>query len=337
MPQTPARAEIVAQSFGLRFVPLLATLALTCASAALTPTAAQEFPSGTIRIILPYAAGGPLDIAARILAEGFQAELGRTFIVENRPGAGGSIGTAAVASAKPDGSMLIAVGETILTVNPHVYAKLPFDPDALAPISLMGSYDLVLGVNPRVPANTLAELIEYSQTNPLNFSSGGLGAPGQLAFEYLKLKTRVKGQHVAYRGGAPAAAALVAGDVEAAFISSSAMMPFVSSGKVRALATSGAARLDVLPNVPTVAESGVPDFEARLHYFLMAPAETPRVLVDRLNEQVRRIYAESKTKDLLVPIGLEPTVSTPEAARELIKRQSERWEPVVRAAGIKVE
>ena len=233
--------------------------------------------------------------------------------------------------------MLIAVGETILTVNPHVYAKLPFDPDALAPISLMGSYDLVLGVNPRVPANTLAELIEYSQTNPLNFSSGGLGAPGQLAFEYLKLKTRVKGQHVAYRGGAPAAAALVAGDVEAAFISSSAMMPFVSSGKVRALATSGAARLDVLPNVPTVAEFGVPDFEARLHYFLDGAGRDP---AGPCRPAQRAGPAHLCREQDQGPVGADRPGANRQHARGRARthqRQSERWEPVVRAAGIKVE
>jgi tripartite-type tricarboxylate transporter receptor subunit TctC len=242
-----------------------------------------------------------------------------------------------VAAAKPDGSMLVAIGETILTVNPHVYKKMPFDPEnALDPISLMGSYDLVLGVNPAVPAKTLKELIAYADNNPVNFSSGGIGAPGHLAFEYLKLKTGIKGLHVAYRGGAPAATALVGGEVQAAFISSSAMMPFVTGGQVRPLATSGAKRLDALPDVPTVAETGVPGFEARLHYFLMAPAGTPRALIGRLNEQVRKTYASSKAKELFASIGMESTVSTPEEARALLTSQRERWEPVVRAADIKV-
>jgi tripartite-type tricarboxylate transporter receptor subunit TctC len=316
-----------------------------CASLAIaTPAVAQgagdaSYPDGLIKIVVPFPAGGPLDTATRILADGLRTNLGRNFIVENRPGAAGNVGTGMVAAAAPDGRTLLAGLDATFTVNPHVYEKLPFDPErSFEPIARLGAVPLALAVNAnKVPARTLQDLIAYSQTHVVSFSSAGSGAPGHLALEYLRYKTALKADHVPYRGNAPASTALLAGEVDAAFIAVSGVLPHIQSGALIALATSGATRIASLPNVPTTAEAGVPGFAAVFANVLMAPAGTPPALIKLLNTQTQTIMSTDEVQRRMAVIGLEPIVGTPEGLRQWIAEEGVRWAAVAKATGMKLD
>jgi tripartite-type tricarboxylate transporter receptor subunit TctC len=321
-----------------------AALALSVALSLATPAMAQNaatttYPDGVTKIIVAFPPGGPLDAAARFLAEGLHNNLGRNFIVENRPGAAGNVGTAVVAAAAPDGRTLLAGLDATFTVNPHVYTKMPFDPDrSFEPIARMGAVPLALAVNAsKIPARRLQDLIAYSQTHAVTFSSAGNGSPGHLALEYLRYKTTLKGIHVPYRGNAPASTALLAGEVDAAFIAVSGVLPHIQTGALVALAVSTPTRIALLPNVPTAAEAGVPDFAAVFANVLMAPAGTPPALIKILNEQTQKIFAAPEAKTRLAALGLEDIVGTPEGLRQWIHAESARWGAVVKATGMKLD
>jgi tripartite-type tricarboxylate transporter receptor subunit TctC len=321
-----------------------AALAFCGGLAIATPAAAQgageaSYPEGLIKIVVPFPAGGPLDTATRILAEGLRTNLGRNFIVENRPGAAGNIGTGLVAAAAPDGRTLLAGLDSTFTVNPHVYEKMPFDPDRdFEPIARLGAVPLALAVNAnKVPVRGLQELIVYSQTHAISFSSAGSGAPGHLALEYLRYKTALKGEHVAYRGNAPASTALLAGEVDAAFIAVTGILPHIQSGALVALAVSGPSRMALLPDVPTAAEAGVSGFAAVFANVLMAPAGTPPALIKLLSAQAQIIMSADEAKRRLAGIGLEPIIGTPEGLRQWIAEERVRWGAVVKATGMKLD
>ncbi len=307
--------------------------------AAFSHAQSPAYPDGITKIVVSFPAGGPLDATARILADGLQKNLGRSFIVENRPGATGTVGTASVASAAPDGHTLLAGLDATFTVAPHVYEKLPFDPDrSFEAISLMGTVPLALAVNAaKIPARTLQDLIAYSQQHEVTFSSAGSGSPGHLALEYLRTKTTLKGRHIPYRGNAPASTALLSGEVDAAFIAVSGVLPHVQSGALVALAVSSPHRLANLPDVPTAAESGVPGFAAQFANVLMAPAGTPAPLIKLLNEQTQAIITTEESKRRLAALGLEPVVTSPQGAREWIAQERARWGAVVKATGMKLD
>src|SRR5262249_25894082 len=222
--------------------------------------------------------------------------------------------------------------------NPFVYEKMPFDPDhAFEPIALLGAVPLALAVHTKIPPRNLKDLIAYSQEHDLAFASAGNGAPGHLAFEYLRYKTALKGHHVPYRGNAPASTALLSGEVDAAFIAVSGVLPHIQSGALAALAVSSPQRIPVLPDVPTAAESGVPDFAARFANILMAPAGTPPALIKILSEQAQKILATEDAKKRLEAASLDPITSTPDGLRQWIKVESARWGAVVKATGMKLE
>jgi len=294
---------------------------------------AQNYPAGQITVISPYSPGGPGDLMGRILAEGLQAELGRTAVLEAKGGAGGNTGSAEVARAKPDGLTLLLGGETIVTVNPHIYKNLPYDPRKdLKPIATIGSYALALSANASLGAKNVQDLIELSKKRPVKFSSGGIGSPGQLALERFKLATGINAVHVPYKGGNPAALALLSGEVDAGFLSISVTAPNIATGKVIGLAVADAGRDALLPDVATLSEQGVKDADTRLTYVLMAPAKLPPELAAILEEKTRKIFSTPESKKRLRAAGIDPTFMSAAETKAWLDRQFDVWGKVAGAA-----
>jgi tripartite-type tricarboxylate transporter receptor subunit TctC len=319
----------------LRFQFLVVVALAACWSAA---AAAQELPSGTGRIIVPYPAGGPLDTTARLLAEGLKDDLGRTFIVENKPGANGTLGAQAAAHSAPDGMTLLAITDTILTANPSLYRSVQFDPvKDFDPISVIGSNAVVLAVHKSVPAKSLAELVALMKMQNLNFSTAGNGSPSHLAYAYFAMRAGVKGTPVAYRGGAPAARAVGANEVHAGIVSPAALKPFIQKGDVVPLAVLDTHRIGAFKSVPTAAEGGIPDLVVRYYSMQLAPAGTPPALIERFNRSIRKTFAQPANASILDGLGLDPDVSSPKEAAGVLRKQTQRWSEVIRTAGIKLQ
>jgi tripartite-type tricarboxylate transporter receptor subunit TctC len=296
--------------------------------------------SKPLRIVVPFTPGGSTDILARALAPKLAQALGVNVIVDNRPGAGGSLGAAEVAKADPDGSTLLMGHIGTLAVNPSIYPKLGYDPvKSFAPVAWVARVPNVLVVNAAAPSKTLREFIDLARSRPgrLTYSSGGNGSAAHITFEFLKLKARVFMLHIPYRGTAPSITDLIAGQVDATFTGAPAVLPHVRSGRLRALAVSSAQRVASLPEVPTVAESAYPGFEADQWYGLVAPAGTPQAVVTRLNAEVNKSLALADVAQQLAGEGAVPVISTPTAFGELIAREIPRWAEVVKAGNVKAE
>lgn len=294
-------------------------------------------PQGQLNFVVPLAAGGPLDAAARVMAEKVGARIGRTIIVENKTGAGGNIGAASVARSKPDGLTWLFTIDTVLTVNPHIYASQGFSPEKdLIPVARIGYNLQILAVNARnVPAKTFAELLAASKTRDLSFASAGVGSPGHLAFEYLRMATGMRGVHVPYRGAAPALQDLVGGSVDAAFVTAGAILPHVDTGALRPLAVSGRERAAQLPDVPTAHEVGVTDFEARTGNFLLAPAGVDPAIRAFFAARVEEVMQDGDLKRQLQKLAIEPVFSGEKEAIGFLAADREKWGKVIAAAGIK--
>jgi tripartite-type tricarboxylate transporter receptor subunit TctC len=291
-----------------------------------------------LRIVVPFTPGGSTDILARALAPKLQQALGVNVVVDNKPGAGGSIGAADAAKAAPDGNTLLMGHIGTLGVNPSIYPNLPYDPiKSFAPVAYVARVPNVLVVNANSPIKSFKELIERAKAQPgrLSFSSGGNGSAAHITFESLKLAARIFMVHIPYRGTAPSITDLLGGQVDATFTGAPAVLPHVKSGRLRALAVSSSARIAVLPDVPTVAESGYPGFEADQWYGLVAPAGTPADVVSRLNGIVNRSLALPDVAQQLATEGAVPVPTTPAAFGELIAREIPRWREVVRAGNVK--
>ena len=297
-------------------------------------------PAKALRIVVPFTPGGSTDILARALAPKLQQALGQNVVIDNKPGAGGSLGAAEVAKAAPDGNTLLMGHIGTLSVNPSIYANLAYDPiKSFAPVAWVARVPNVLVVNASSPFTSLKELIERAKAKPgsLTFSSGGNGSAAQIAFEALKLQAKVFMLHIPYRGTAPSITDLIAGQVDATFTGSPAVLPHVRSGRLRALAVSSSTRLAVLPDVPTVAESGYTGFEADQWYGLVAPAGTPADVVGRLNELVNRALTQPDVAQQLNAEGAIAVTRTPAAFGELIAREIPRWREVVRLGNVRAD
>ena len=320
----------------MKNVPIaVATLAALIA----TGVAAQQYPSKPIRLMVPFPPGGSTDIVARIVAQKLGAQLGQSLVIENRGGAGGTLGTAVVAKATPDGYNLV-VGTTCVLVVPSVYQKLDYDPiKDFAPISLMAVTPYLLVVNPSVQAKSVKELVELLRSQPgkLNYASAGVGSTTHLAMEMLKNVSNTYALHIPYNGNGPAGTALIAGQVEILFGSLPAVLPHAKSGRVRALAVGTPQRSPSLPDVPTVAESGYPGFDASLWLALMAPAGTPAPIIERLNKEVIAAVSSKDTAETLDKNGAEPLTSTPAELAAMIKDGVGKYAKVVKDAGVKPE
>ena len=300
----------------------------------------QAWPSKPIRLMVPFPPGGSTDIVARIVAQKLGAQLGQPLVIENRGGAGGTLGTAVVAKAAPDGYMLTVGSTSTHVVAPSVYQKLEYDPvKDFAPIGLMAVSPYLLAVNPNVKASSLKELVALMKAQPgrLNYASAGVGSTTHLAMEMLKGASGTFALHIPYNGNGPAGTALIAGQVEILFGSLPAMLPHAKSGRMRALAVGTPKRSPSLPEVPTVAESGYPGFDASLWLALFAPAGTPAAVIERLNRELVAAISSKETSGALDKAGAEPLTSTPAELAAMIKDGVGKYAKVVKDAGVKPE
>jgi tripartite-type tricarboxylate transporter receptor subunit TctC len=294
--------------------------------------------SRPVRLIVPFTPGGSTDILARAIAPKLAAALGVNVLVDNKPGAGGSLGALEAARAEPDGHTLLMGHIGTLAVNPSIYSKLGYDPlTSFAPVAWVARVPNVLVVNAASGIASLKELVARAQARPgaMTYSSGGNGSAAHITFEYLKLRAKVFMLHIPYRGTAPSVTDLLGGQVDATFTGAPAVLPHVRSGRLRALAVSSAVRVAALPEVPTVAESGYPGFEADQWYGVVAPAGTPPDLVARLNGIINQALAAPDTTRQFATEGAIAVRTTPKAFADLIASEIPRWREVVRAGNVK--
>jgi tripartite-type tricarboxylate transporter receptor subunit TctC len=300
-----------------------------------TARAADAWPSRPVRIVVPFTPGGSTDILGRAIARELQEALGQPFIVENKPGAGGSIGATEVARAAPDGYTLLMGHIGTLAINPSLYPALPYDPrTSFAPVALVARVPNVLVVNPSVPARSVAELIALAKAKPgsLRYASGGNGSAAHIAMEYFKLRTGTDIGHIPYRGTAPAVADVMGGQVEIIMTGVPAVIQQVKAGKLRALAVSSLKPVSSMPDLPTVAASGVPDFEAIQWYGVVAPARTPAAVIALLNAEINRALETPALRARLDAEGAEAAPGTPGTFGALIATEIARWKPVIEQA-----
>jgi tripartite-type tricarboxylate transporter receptor subunit TctC len=312
-------------------------IALLMVLASLAASAQDAYPTKPVRIIVPFAAGGVADALPRIVGEKLAQKWGQPVVVENKVGASGNIGMAEGARAAPDGYTLVLAPTGNLTVNPTLFPKLPFDTHAdLTPVTLLAQSPNVLVVHPSVPAKNVRELIAYAKANPdkLNFASPGDGSGAHLAGELLKLDAGIQATHVPYKGLAPAVNDLLGGNVQMMFAGISTILQHVKSGKLVALAIAGPARNPQLPDVPTMAESGLPGFDVTSWYGIVTRTGTPATIVQKVQRDMAEALQSEDVKAKLAGLGLEPVGNTPEAFAAVIKAESRKWGDIVRKANI---
>ena len=299
--------------------------------------AAAPYPTKPVRIVVTYVPGGNTDVAARLVSPHLTDNLGQTIIIDNRGGAGGVVGTEIVARAVPDGYTLLFGTSAGLSINPQLQPKLPYDVERdFAPISLLVINPQLMVASLGLPANTVGEFLKLARAQPgkINYASVGVGSPNHLGMELLKTMTGIDIIHIPYKGSAPAVLDLMAGNVSVFFSSVPVMVQHVRSGKLKALAVGSAARSPAAPEVPTVAESGVPGFEYVVWYGLFAPSGTPRAIVARLNEAVVKSLRLPQLDQQLRQQGSEPRPTSPEEAGKFMKAEHARWSRVVKATGL---
>ena len=302
-------------------------------------TLAADFPERSLRLVVPYPPGGGTDIVARALGQKLAEAWKQNVVIDNRGGAGGNIGTELVARAVPDGYTLLIVISSF-AVNPSIYKQLPWDPVRdFAPISKVGSSAYILVVHPGVPARSVSELIALARAkrDALSFVSSGIGSPLHLAGELLNMRANINMVHVPYKGAGPAIIDLLAGQVQVLFGSSVTMLPLIGSGRLRALATTSAQRLSAAPEIPTMAEAGVPDCEVDGWYGIVAPAGTPPDRIRKLSDQVAVILRTPEMRDRFAKDGREAMGTTPEEFSRFLGAEIAKWAKVVRATGVKAE
>jgi tripartite-type tricarboxylate transporter receptor subunit TctC len=304
------------------------------------PAFAQGYPNKPIRLIVPFAAGGGNDNVARLVGKRLADGLGQPVLVDNRPGAGGVVGAELAAKSAPDGYTLFLGGVGSHAINPNLHEKLPYDPiKDFAPVALLAQAPLILVVHPSVPARDIADFIAYARANPgrLNFASNGNGSSSQLAAVMFDSMAGVDMVHVPYKGLAPALSDLLSGQVQLMFSSVVAILPHIKAGKLRALAVTGTKRLASMPELPTIAESGLPGYEASSWYGILAPAGTPRDIVARLNAELGRALEQPEVRNSLLAEGAEPIGGSPERFAVHIRSEKERLGKLIRDAHIRLE
>jgi tripartite-type tricarboxylate transporter receptor subunit TctC len=303
--------------------------------------AAAQLTGRPITIIVPYTPGTGIDILARALGAELTRHWGQPVVVDNKPGASGNIGTAQVVGAAPDGYTLLLAFDGTMVINPHVFAKVPFDTlKDFAPVGRIGSATLILVAHPDVPAKTLAEVIALSKTKPLAYGTSGIGGTPHIAGEMLAQRTGAKLEHVPYKGGGQAMTDVMGGAIPLVYTAVAGAQGHVKSGKLKAIAVSSAQRSGSLPEVPTFIESGVvelKDFVVESWVGLLAPAKTPPAVVARLNAELNAVLNDPAVRERLAVLGIEPTPGTPEQFREQMQRDLAAYGPIVKAAGIKLE
>ncbi len=321
----------------------LATLATALGAMLLSPAVAQvqagTYPDRPIRFLVPYPPGGGTDVIARIVQERFQVALGQPIVIENKGGAGGSVGTDVVAKAAPDGYTVLFTLSSH-TINPAIFPKLPFDTlKDFEPVGTVASLPQILVANPQFAPNTVAELIALAKAKPatLAFASVGNGSPGHLAGEMFKLRTGTLMTHIPYRGGGPAVTDVMGGQVPLLWVSIPAAAQFVKTGKLKALGVSTLKRSAAFPDVPTLVEAGVADFEVDSWYAMFVPAKTPQAVIDRLNRALNVVVSDPVIRDKLLAQGSEGVGGTPDALAKLVAAELPKWARLAKDANIKAD
>jgi tripartite-type tricarboxylate transporter receptor subunit TctC len=303
-------------------------------------TAEAAYPNRVIKLIVPYPPGGTTDLLGRLIADQVKSGLNATVIVENKPGAGTTLGADLVAHASPDGYTLLLATSTTLAINKTLYKKLPYDPvKDFAPISLLAEVPFALIVNPLIPAKTLSEFIAYAKANPgLAYGSAGNGSPQHLGAELLKTQAGIDIRHVPYRGSVPAMLDVIANHIPFMIVDLEPALPQIKEGKVRVLGVTTPKRVAVAPDIPTIAESGLPGYQLVAWQGLVAPAGTPRDVVDALAAQIAKMLADPATSGRFATLAIEPLPgSTPDSFAAYIKTEVDRWATIVKNSGAEAE
>src|SRR5882762_10450867 len=315
-----------------------ALAALACVLAAASAFA-QTYPARPIKMLVPFAAGGTVDIVARLLGAKLAEELGQPFVVENKGGAGGTIAASMLAKSAGDGYTLMTMHQG-LAFNASLYRDLPYDTlRDLTPVAYGGATPNVLVVTNALPAKTMQEFLAYARANPggIAYGSGGIGSAGHLSVELLQSLTGTKFTHVPYKGSGPAITDLISGQIQAMLLTMPAVMPYVKGGKVRAIATSGARRSPALPDLPTIAEAGVPGYEYTPWYGMFGPGTLPKERIARLNSAVNRALADTGVREKLAQQGLEVHTMTSEQFTGIVRADVARWGKIIRELGVRGE
>ena len=306
-----------------------------CAAPAAQP---QDWPSKPVRMLVTFPPGGPSEIVTRMVNERLQGVLKQPFIVENRVGASGNVGADAIAKAPPDGHLFGITTDTLFTVNPRVFGKMPFDPwTDIVPVTLLGSFSQMMVCNPSVQAKTLAELLQLARREKLTYASGGPGVPGHLAAELLLSMTSTSMLHVPYKGPAAATTDVVGGQVHCGFLATPTVLPQVKAGKLTALAVSTAKRSPLAPEVPTAAEAGAPGFDAPFYLVLFTSARVPQAIVERMSVETTKALEAREVKDRAAAMDVVTVGGSPEEARKVLKDAAAKWAPVVQRIGLKLD
>jgi tripartite-type tricarboxylate transporter receptor subunit TctC len=315
-------------------------LALSVIAAAPMAQAQQNYPTKPIRLIVPLAPGGPSDILARSMAQAISPSLGQSVVVDNRTGAGGTIGIDIAAKSPPDGYTMLLVALATYTITANLYSKLPYDPRKdLTPVIILAGAPYILTVHPSLPVKSLKELIALAKARPnqLNYASGGTGTGPQMAFELLKLKTGMNIVHIPYKGTGPALTEQMAGQVQVALFNMIAALPAVKSGKLRGIAVSGAKRSPLLADTPTIAESGIEGFEEVGGHMIFVPAATPKDIVARLYKEFAKALQNPDVLTRLKTEGAEVIATPPAESAVAVRKEIDKWAEVIRRTGIKVD
>jgi tripartite-type tricarboxylate transporter receptor subunit TctC len=317
----------------------LRRLVAACFTFVSLAASAQDWPAKPVTILVPFAAGGTVDIVTRIVAQRLATELGQPFVVDDRGGAAGTIATAALARSAPDGHTLM-VHHMGLVFNATLYRNLPYDTlKDIAPVASIGATPNVLVVNNDLPVKTVPEFIALARAKPgaISYGSGGVGSAGHLPMELLQSTAHIQMLHVPYKGSGPALTDLMGGRIQAMLLTIPAVMPYITSGQLRAIATSGAKRSPALPQLPTLEEAGVADFEYEPWYGLFAPAGTPEAVLQRIHDAINKVIQEPEVADKLAKQGLEVKPMTREAFASTVRSDLPKWGMVITRLGIKVE
>jgi len=318
---------------------VLAATALLWAATASAQNEAKDYPSRPIRIIVPTPAGGPVDVMARLLANALPGALGQNVFIENKPGAGNTIGSRQAAGADPDGYTLMVSAASGLIMSPMIVKSAGYDASSFAPIALVAETPQVLVINPQLPFKTVAELVAYAKANPgkLNYSTGGVGTLPHLNAELFKSVSGTNILHVPYKGGGPSLTAVVAGEVQMTFDTVSTSLQLIQDGKLRALAIVGPKRSPELPDIPAMPEIGFPSVSSGAWTALLAPKDTPPAILARLNAATNAALKGDAMKNALSKLGAQPRGGTPQELTEHIQREVTKWKPIVAALNLQVD
>ncbi|OGA56335.1 MAG: hypothetical protein A3G81_34205 [Betaproteobacteria bacterium RIFCSPLOWO2_12_FULL_65_14] len=318
----------------MRFLRFLFVAALCAPLGAM----AQSWPSKPVRMLITFPPGGPSEILTRLVNERLQAALGQPFVLENRAGAGGNVGADVVAKSAPDGHLFGVTTDTLFTVNPHVYGRMPFDPwKDIVPVTLLGSFSQTMVCNPSVAAKTLGELIALSKRERITYASGGPGVPGHLAAELLLSMSGTTMLHVPYKGPAAATADVMGGQVNCGFLATPTVMPHIKSGRLKGMAVSTTTRSPLAPDIPTAAEAGVAGFDAPFYLVLFAPKDTPAQIVGAMNREVVKALSAPEIKQRAANLDVVTLGGSPEEATKTLRALADKWAPVVKRIGLKLD